>query len=413
MLGARALYYSPNITTCFNQAMNIYQYDIELLVIKYMYGNSKENTFNTTLFLGNVSDMMYVCIDAAENLYVYSMYKYDLFGRDNTNVILGALQNLLGNILTINALYGDIREYDEANNTAKVWYEFGRIWRLVVDIEPVILEEAGWSAPDDSIYFSADESSSAETGVWGAPRVKGSRPFVQQAIIDSNGTNETIDTRDYVDPNEINLLDFDWSFGLYDTFPGLKYIATLSGPLNFTMGFLNGTQITKDHTVKKCEMIIQDNFITNAEDIVNMTSVIINEEDIFVNIYNVFDQLLLVTKITKNLHPIAFHCWGAGEHVYGHFYRIIVEENGYNPKNYIMNTVYNFGHIFDNIRDVILYFMEDPRGQTQNVHDAGYNLGLAIFYFITPDIAQYDSPALEYELSEDKKLESEEILTIG
>ena len=71
--------------------MNIYQYDIELLVIKYMYGNSKENTFNTTLFLGNVSDMMYVCIDAAENLYVYSMYKYDLFGRDNTNVILGAL----------------------------------------------------------------------------------------------------------------------------------------------------------------------------------------------------------------------------------------------------------------------------------------------------------------------------------
>ena len=113
MLGARALYYSPNITTCFNQAVKIYQYDFELLMIKYMYGTGKENTLNTTLFLGNVSDTSYICIDAVENLYVYSMYKYDLFGRDDTNVILGALQNLLGNILTINALYGDIREYAE------------------------------------------------------------------------------------------------------------------------------------------------------------------------------------------------------------------------------------------------------------------------------------------------------------
>ena len=113
MLGARALYYSPNATECFDQAVKIYQYDIELLIIKYMYGNTKENVLNTTLFAGNISDTSYICIDAVENLYVYSMYKYDLFGRDNTNVILGALQNLLGNILTINALYGDIREYAE------------------------------------------------------------------------------------------------------------------------------------------------------------------------------------------------------------------------------------------------------------------------------------------------------------
>ena len=56
-----------------------------------MYGNTKENVLNTTLFAGNISDTSYICIDAVENLYVYSMYKYDLFGRDNTNVILGAL----------------------------------------------------------------------------------------------------------------------------------------------------------------------------------------------------------------------------------------------------------------------------------------------------------------------------------
>lgn len=58
-------------------------------MIKYMYGNAKENIFNTTLFLQNASDVLYSCIDGAENLYVYSMYKYELFGYDDTNVILG------------------------------------------------------------------------------------------------------------------------------------------------------------------------------------------------------------------------------------------------------------------------------------------------------------------------------------
>ena len=62
------------------------------------------------------------------------------------------------------------------------------------------------------------------------------------------------------------------------------------------------------------------------------------------------------------MHPIAFNCWNAGEDVYAHFYDIVAFQNGYNPKNYIMNFVYNFGHIFDNMRDVVLYFTQNPRG---------------------------------------------------
>lgn len=93
-------------------------------------------------------------------------------------------------------------------------YEQGRIFRLLVDIEPVVLEEAGYDAEEEQIPYAAD-ASPAETGVWG-----GKRPLVQQAI--DNQTGEVIDTRDYVDPDQINLSDFDWSFGLYTTFPGLK-----------------------------------------------------------------------------------------------------------------------------------------------------------------------------------------------
>jgi hypothetical protein len=148
-----------------------------------------------------------------------------------------------------------------------------------------------------------------------------------------------------------------------------------------------------------CDKLLAEDFVTNAEDIVNMTGTIVETEDFFENVYNVFDDLLLVTKITQKLHPIAFHCWYAGEHTYKHFYDVIVLDNGYNPKNYILNVVYNFGHIFDAIRDVYLFFAEDPRGQLNDVHDAGFSAGLALFYVITPGLAIYESTSVHYRSS--------------
>jgi len=108
-----------------------------------MYGSGKENVLNSTLFLRNVSDVLYVCLDAGENLYVYSQYKYELFGRDNTNLLLGVLQNFLGSILSINKIYGLILEHDVNNETEQKYYEFGRIFRMLADVEPVVLEDAG------------------------------------------------------------------------------------------------------------------------------------------------------------------------------------------------------------------------------------------------------------------------------
>ena len=100
---------------------------------------------------------------------------------------------------------------------------------------------------------------------------------------------------------------------------------------------------------------------------------------------------LLGTKIISQLHPIAFNCYNAGEYTYIQYYDVIVNQNGYNPKNYLMNTIYNFGHIFDALRDAWLFIAEDPRGQVNNVFDVGYSLGWATYMFITPGIAIYDT----------------------
>jgi hypothetical protein len=91
LLGLNADYFASNATTCFTNTLNLLQFDVELLIVKLMYGNAKNNGLNTTLFLKNVSDLNYICLDAAENNYVFWVYKIDSFGRSTTQILLGWL----------------------------------------------------------------------------------------------------------------------------------------------------------------------------------------------------------------------------------------------------------------------------------------------------------------------------------
>jgi hypothetical protein len=131
--------------------------------------------------------------------------------------------------------------------------------------------------------------------------------------------------------------------------------------------------------------------VNESELVANLTLTIFEQEDFFEAVFYVFDVLLTATKILSELHPIAFNCYNAGETTYVHYYDIIVEENGYNPKNYLLNSIYNFGHIFDAFRDAWLFLAQDPRGQLNNVYDMGYSIGWATYMFITPGIAIYET----------------------
>ena len=101
MVGANSTHYAPNSSVCFNQALDFWQYDTDLLAIKLMFGNFKENMLNTTVFAGNASDVMVVCVDAGENLFVWTQYKFETFGNKWNNVMLAGIQNILGRVLTI------------------------------------------------------------------------------------------------------------------------------------------------------------------------------------------------------------------------------------------------------------------------------------------------------------------------
>jgi hypothetical protein len=146
----------------------------------------------------------------------------------------------------------------------------------------------------------------ADVGVWGgSPRVKQRSPRVKQEntdeeeVIEEEPTPSIYETYDLDDElANFNLAEFDWTFGLLAEIPGLEFLLSLEGPFEFFTGFLNGTQILKSEETFICERLIQDDFIHNANQIVNMTGVIIETKDTFENIYNLFDNALLMAKIT-------------------------------------------------------------------------------------------------------------------
>lgn len=80
---------------------------------------------NTTLFLKNFTDLSYICLDAAENNYVFWVFKMDSFGRDWTQIALGALQNVLGSVIRINKLVSKAVEASDAGRIDEMWFILG------------------------------------------------------------------------------------------------------------------------------------------------------------------------------------------------------------------------------------------------------------------------------------------------
>ena len=58
--------------------------------------------------------------------------------------MLGALQNVLGNILKINKLVNQAVAYNERGQLTDMYHIFGEIFFITVDFEPVVLDDAGF-----------------------------------------------------------------------------------------------------------------------------------------------------------------------------------------------------------------------------------------------------------------------------
>lgn len=80
------------------------------------------------------------------------------------------------------------------------------------------------------------------------------------------------------------------------------------------------------------------------------------------------------------LYPINFSCY------YGVIEAMtnIVSLGGSvtNPLALYTNVIYNFGLVYNAIKNVVLYFLGVPRPGNDTPYAVGYNLGSSIFYLL-------------------------------
>ena len=91
--------------------------------------------------------------------------------------------------------------------------------------------------------------------------------------------------------------NFDWTFGLKDELPGLKYLVTFEGPIEFYRGFINGTQMLKNDNTRMCDDIIANEVAPTMTKFKNVTETLFGMEDFYEIMYVLFDEALLMTRL--------------------------------------------------------------------------------------------------------------------
>jgi len=98
--------------------------------------------------------------------------------------------------------------------------------------------------------------------------------------------------------------------------------------------------------------------------------------------FDFFDVGWRFLDILYNTDPITQSCYlsfkEVGSNIWGNIQLL-------DPRTFIDNIVFSFGKIFDSIRDVILFFTQDQRGEYHVPYDAGYGLGTALYLLFKPN----------------------------
>ena len=82
-----------------------------------------------------------------------------------------------------------------------------------------------------------------------------------------------------------------------------------------------------------------------------------------------------------NIDPITRACYTTFKEVFLGLYIRVMQLQ---PSAFINNVIFKFGDIFDSVRDILLYVLNDSRGNFALPSDAGLALGNAIYLLLLP-----------------------------
>lgn len=144
----------------------------------------------------------------------------------------------------------------------------------------------------------------------------------------------------------------------------------MAGVVSFVRGIANGTQTPSTKNFTRCEEKVVDKWDFNFYKMVNRS----REGDFFEAGWVALDMIYNIDNITVSCGR------GVIEVTTGLEYLASLQY----PSSVIDNFIFNFGDIFDSLRNSILFLNHNPRGDFNVPYDAGYGVGHAIYEVLQP-----------------------------
>ena len=199
---------------------------------------------------------------------------------------------------------------------------------------------------------------------------------MSQAEIADDNKYET-----YLAESEEDKFDFSLFDSYYETVqnvnmayvadePGWKEVLTFDGMIEFLVGAINGTQTPDTKNLTTCQKKVITTWGNNAKLALNYTK----SKNLWKAGWALLYMMYNIDSVTNSCLRSFEEC-GLGLYKYGTLLT---------PDTIIHNVIFNFGDIYDAIRDVILFMQGDSRGMYNLPYDAGYGIGYSIFMVMDP-----------------------------
>ena len=115
------------------------------------YGNTREQVFDTTSWISyNLAPASRYCFMSGLDVVTYVQVKDEQFG-GFSEILPAWLQNLLGNVITLNSISKKIDDAKLANDTVASYYWYGRLFNILLVFEPIEVDtfEEGYEENSD------------------------------------------------------------------------------------------------------------------------------------------------------------------------------------------------------------------------------------------------------------------------
>lgn len=132
--GLKAGEVSTNITHCYDSWLDFRFKELPLMGIKYHYGSTHDQFYNTTKLFKNMTKHAAVCVSAIEGIFDYVQYQSEAYANPS-NYMMAFFQNILANVMQINYIYQDIQKDTKTENQTDLFFNIGRILRIILIVE--------------------------------------------------------------------------------------------------------------------------------------------------------------------------------------------------------------------------------------------------------------------------------------